>query len=111
MGKAKERIEEFNETFEYLMKNKKESMREFNNFMDSVLEDGALDTKTKELIALGIGLAAKCQYCVSLHTKKSLDAGATKDEIIEVATVATLMGGGPALAYSAKLKEALEELE
>ncbi len=109
MGEAKECIDEFHECFKFLTKKKKDPMKKFKAFMDSVLEEGALDTKTKELIALGIGISARCKYCISLHTKKALDAGATEDEITEVATVATLMGGGPALAYSTKLKEALEE--
>ena len=77
--------------------------------MPDSLKDGVLTTKVKELIALGIAVCATCDYCIALHVKKCFEAGATKDEIAEVLGVAILMGGGPALTYSAFAAQAIDE--
>jgi len=81
----------------------------FSEFMDAVLKEGRLDVKTKELIALGMALTARCKYCIGIHTEKALAAGATPEELWEVAMVAVMMGGGPALTYIAELQKALQE--
>ncbi|MEW5825906.1 MAG: carboxymuconolactone decarboxylase family protein [Candidatus Bipolaricaulota bacterium] len=84
-------------------------MTSFSQFMGAVLKPGKLDLKTKELIALGMGLTARCKYCIGIHTQKALAAGATPEELWEVATVAVMMGGGPAMTYVAELQQAIEE--
>jgi len=78
--------------------------------MPDALKDGALSTKQKELIALGIAICATCDYCIAIHVKKCFEAGVTKEEIAEVCGVAILMGGGPALTYSTFVARAVEEL-
>jgi AhpD family alkylhydroperoxidase len=60
----------------------------------------ALDTKTKELIALGIAVAIRCGSCVAFHVHDALGAGATRAEILETLGVAVMMGGGPAAMYA-----------
>jgi len=75
----------------------------------TVEEDGALTAKTKKMIALAVALAAGCDYCIAIHTKGALDAGATKDELIEAGYVAVLMAGGPALTYMSSLLKAIDE--
>ena len=92
-----------------LSKHQPESLRHFKAFMGEVLKEGVLDTKTKELIAVGTSITARCKYCIALHVKKALDAGANRDEIFEAATVAMLMGGGPAMTYIVEVKKALDE--
>jgi len=87
-----------------------DEMKCFTQFMGTVLKPGKLDLKTKELIALGMGLTARCKYCIGIHVEKALNAGATPEELWEVATVAMMMGGGPALTYVAELHKAIEEL-
>lgn len=78
--------------------------------MPDVLRDGALSTKHKELIALGIAVCATCDYCIAIHVKKCFEAGATREEIGEACAVAILMGGGPALTYATFVAKAIEEL-
>jgi len=112
MAEMKEAIEDFQEAMKMLSRNNPEVMRDFKKFMDSVLKEGYLDTKTKELIALGMAITARCKYCIGIHVEKALKAGASKEEVLEAATVAILMGvmgGGPALTYIAEVKKALEE--
>ena len=78
--------------------------------MPDALKDGALSTKQKELIALGIAICATCDYCIAIHVKKCFEAGVTKEEMAEVCGVAILMGGGPALTYATFAAKAIEEL-
>jgi AhpD family alkylhydroperoxidase len=87
-----------------------EEMGCFSNFMGAVLREGRLDLKTKELIAVGMALTARCKYCIGIHTEKAFAAGATAEELWEVATVAMMMGGGPALTYVAELHKAINEM-
>ena len=72
--------------------------------------DGALDRKTKELIAIGIAIAARCEECIGFHVNDALKAGATRQEVAEALGVAVLMGGGPALMYVSHALDALEQL-
>lgn len=70
---------------------------------------GALDAKTKQLIALGIGIAARCDGCIAFHVHDVLRTGATRQEILETLGIAIMMGGGPAVVYACKAMEALEQ--
>lgn len=72
---------------------------------------GALDAKTKELIALAISVAIQCDDCIAFHTNSALQSGATKEEILEMLGVTVFMGGGPALMYATHVVEAVEELQ
>ena len=92
-----------------LSKQVPEEMAGFSEFIGTVLKPGTLDLKTEELIALGMGLTSRCKYCIGIHTQKALAAGATPQELWEVATVAVMMGGGPAMTYVAELQKALDE--
>jgi AhpD family alkylhydroperoxidase len=76
---------------------------------EAVLKPGALDTKVKELIGLGIAVTGRCDDCIAFHTRSSLEAGATEEEIIETLGVAILMGGGPSVAYATHVMEAMEQ--
>ena len=84
-------------------------MQGFMTLHHAVNTAGALDVKTKELMALAIGIAVRCAGCITCHVKDALDAGATHAEIMEVIGVAIMMGGGPSVVYGAEAREALEE--
>ena len=92
-----------------LSKHQPETMRHFKAFMGSTLKEGVLDSKTKELVAVGTAITARCKYCIAIHVDKALKSGARKEEIMEAATVAILMGGGPAMTYIVEVKKALDE--
>ncbi len=72
--------------------------------------DGALSTKNKELISLGIAISIRCEGCISFHVADALKAGATKEEIVETIGVAVVMGGGPSIVYGNKAYEAMKEM-
>lgn len=109
MGEMKESVDSVMQMMGELSKHQPETMRHFKSFMGSVLKEGVLDTKTKELIAIGTSITARCKYCIAIHVEKALNAGAAKEEIFEAATVAILMGGGPAMTYVSEVKDALDE--
>lgn len=73
--------------------------------------DGGLSVKYKELIALGIGIAVRCEPCIYTHVEKCLKAGATPKEIMDAAGVAVMMGGGPVYTYTPVVAAALEHFE
>ena len=72
---------------------------------------GALDQKTKELMALAIGVAIRCDGCIASHIQQALEYGASRTEIIETIGVAVYMGGGPALVYASLALKALNDFE
>lgn len=85
-----------------------EVIRAFRGLFDSAMNEGELSVKQKELIALGIGVAAQCCPCIYLHVQKCLAAGASAKEVLEAASVAVVMGGGPAFTHLPEVVDALE---
>ncbi len=94
-----------------LQKGQPEAVKAFYELHHASVKPGALDTKVKELIALAISVAVRCEDCIAAHTSAALKAGATDAEIMEILSVSLLMGGGPALAYAAHVVEAMEEFK
>lgn len=88
-----------------------ETMAGFARLHEAAMADGALDKKTKELIALSIAVAQRCDDCIASHVRAALFTGATREEVMDAVSVAVLMGGGPALMYAAHAVEALEAFE
>jgi AhpD family alkylhydroperoxidase len=83
----------------------------FGTMFRSLMGEGALSVREKELIALGIGMALRCDECVHSHLETAISAGATREQILEMAGVVVMMQGGPAYVKVPMLLEALEELE
>lgn len=74
--------------------------------------EGELERKYKEMIGLAIALYARCEYCMNLHVKQALEEGATREEILEAASVAVAFGGSPSMAYlSTTIMKALDAFE
>lgn len=84
-------------------------MKGFSALASAATRDGALDKKTKELIALAIGVAARCDGCIGFHVQALVKLGVTKAELEETLGMAVYMGGGPSLMYSANAMAAFEE--
>ncbi len=85
-------------------------MKNFSGMAQAALKGGALDTKTKELIALAIGVAIRCDDCIAFHVKAAIANGATRDEIMETLGMAVYMGAGPSVMYAAHAAEAAGQL-
>ena len=61
--------------------------------------DGAIPPKYRELIAVAVGLTTQCAYCLDVHTGRALDAGATREELAEVAFITASLRAGAALGH------------
>lgn len=81
----------------------------FSAMARAATRDGALDKKTKELIALALGVASHCDACIGYHAETLVKLGASRAEVEEALGMAVYMGGGPSLMYAADALAAWEE--
>ena len=86
-----------------------ETMAAFSGLARAALETKALSTKTKELIALGISVATRCDGCIAFHAEAAVKQGATRDEVMETMGMAIYMGAGPSVMYAAQALEAFDQ--
>uniref|UniRef100_A0A7V4CMF9 Carboxymuconolactone decarboxylase family protein n=1 Tax=Fervidobacterium pennivorans TaxID=93466 RepID=A0A7V4CMF9_FERPE len=105
---ARKSVNDFMNTMKELAKTDKAYVDAFMNFFKEAEKPGALSAKEKALIAVAVAVSERCSYCIAIHTKNALDAGATREEILEAVEVSGLMGGGPAIAYITLVLEALD---
>ncbi len=75
-------------------------MKAFANIAQSALASKALDRKTKELIAVAISVAIRCDDCIGFHVKAALEQGASQEEVTEALAMAIYMGAGPSVMYA-----------
>ena len=92
-----------------LRKGVPEVMQGFNAMAQAAGKAGALDEKTKELIAMALSVAARCDPCIGYHAKALVRLGATRAELDEMLGMCVYMGGGPSLMYAAAATAAYEE--
>lgn len=83
----------------------------WRNFSRTVFKAGALDEKTKQLIAVAVAHVTQCPYCIHSHTEQAMKKGASKEEIIEAVWVASEMKAGAAYAHSALAMDEIEAIE
>ena len=107
---------EYPALYEHLQKLSAKLTRELRSPMSAFAQlnvatssTGALDAKTKQLIALGIGITARCEGCIAYHVHDAIRAGSTREEILETIGVSIMMGGGPAVVYAGQALEALDQ--
>ncbi|PJD94243.1 MAG: alkylhydroperoxidase [Parachlamydia sp.] len=81
----------------------------FSALAQAATKDGALSKKTKELIALALGVASHCDGCIGFHTQALIQLGVTREEFLETLSMAIYMGGGPSLMSAAEALKAFEE--
>jgi AhpD family alkylhydroperoxidase len=86
-----------------------EVMKGFSALAQAALKADALDTKTKELIALAIAVATRCDGCVAFHAEAALKQGATRAEVLETMGMAVYMGAGPSVMYAAQALAAFDQ--
>ena len=86
-----------------------EAMQGFGAMSRGALKDGALSKLHKELIALAVGVAARCDACIGFHVKELIRLGVTREQFTETLAVAVYMGGGPNLMYAAEAIRAYDE--
>ncbi len=88
-----------------------EVMKAFSAVAQAAVAPKALDTRTKELIALAISVAIRCDDCIAFHAKAAVDHGASRDEVLETLAMAIYMGAGPSVMYASHALEAATQFE
>lgn len=86
-----------------------DTLKGFNLMHHQAMSDGALDPRTKELIAVALSVGSRCDPCIAFHVPAAIRHGATREQIMEVLAVSVMMGGGPSLMYAAHVIEVMEE--
>jgi len=86
-----------------------ETLKAFGEMSRAAQKPGALDRKTKELMALAIAVSGRCDACIAYHARGAAKAGASRQDIAETLAVAIQMGGGPAVNYATDALRAYDE--
>jgi len=88
-----------------------EVWKSYLSLVDGVMAEGALSTKTKELMAVVLSIAGHCEPCIKIHLKRAIKLGATRKEIAEAIAVTLLMMGGPIDVWTrSTIKEMMDQL-
>ncbi len=109
MSKYKEIVTDIANNMGALSQNIPEVMKAFMSTTKAGGKEGALDAKTKELIAIAIAVANRCDGCIGFHAKTLVELGTTEQELAEALGVAIYMGGGPSVMYAANTMGAFKE--
>jgi len=96
MNSAKEILENRRINRDRLEKEAPNLFKGFNELMKAYYQEGALDIKQKELMAVTASVTTKCIPCLANHANNAVSAGATRQEVLEAASIGVEFGGGPA---------------
>jgi AhpD family alkylhydroperoxidase len=99
----------FSEALKPLRAGAGEPMKAFSALARAALEPKALDTQTKELIALAIAVATRCDACIAFHAEAAVRLGASREAVLETMGMAIYMGAGPSVMYAAQALEAFDQ--
>ncbi len=109
------KVKEFNDyrakMNEKLMAQNNKVLKRFFNLDTNAYQDGALPSKTKELLGLVASMVLRCDDCIAYHLGKCYDLGVTKDEVFEVFSIANLVGGSICIPHTRRAVEFWEALE
>lgn len=86
-----------------------ELMAGFSALSQAAHKEGALDKKSKELIAMALAVANHCPGCIGFHAQTLVKLKVSREEFLETLGMAIYMGGGPSLMFAAEALEAFEE--
>ncbi len=84
-------------------------MKTFSAMATTAGAPGALDAKTKELIAVAVSVAVRCDDCIAFHVKAASEQGASREEVAETLGMAIYMGAGPSVMYASHAMEAFAQ--
>ena len=110
MTGSKEKLESINHGLADLFKADRQTMLGFKSLVDAAVRPGKLTPAIKELTAVAISVATRCDDCVIYHTAAAKKHGATREELIEMLAVSVEMAGGPGAVYAAKALKYIDEL-
>jgi AhpD family alkylhydroperoxidase len=109
MGHYTEVIDDLKEPTRSLSQTTPDVWNGFAQLHKAAVADGALSAKVKELMAMTIAVAKRCDGCIAYHAKAAARRGATPEEVAEALGVALLMDGGTASVYGPRAWDAYRE--
>jgi AhpD family alkylhydroperoxidase len=109
MGHGKDVQDGLREPYRALRAALPEVFRAYGELSRTAMAPGALDAKTKELIALAISVSKQCDGCIASHAKGAARAGATAEEVAEALAITISMNGGPGTVYAPRAFDAFRE--
>ncbi len=108
-------VEEFNDyrsrMNDKIMSADNKVLKRFFNLDTNTYSEGAVDVKTKEMIGLACSMVLRCDDCIKYHLEKSFEAGLSKEEVFEVFSIATIIGGSIVIPHLRRAVEFWEVLE
>jgi len=110
MTNAMEKLNEIHKLTKRLQKDFPTETNAFLGFLNKAEAGKALDIRQKELINVGLAVAAQCEWCIAFHVHGAVEAGASREEIIEAGFMAVIMHGGPAYMYMTPLLNCIDDL-
>ncbi len=102
---------DLNDAIAHLREGIPDTMKGFSAMAAAATAQGALDPKTKELIATAMSVSLRCDGCIAFHAKAASRHGADRGEVLEALGMAIYMGGGPSMVYAAQALEAFDQFE
>ncbi len=109
MGQAKEILDELRQPVQDLRDHMPAVFEGYGALSAAAFTDGALEAKTKELIALAISVAKQCDGCIASHARSAARRGASAAEVAEALGVAIVMNGGPGTVHAPRAFAAFQE--
>lgn len=106
----KEYLEDQSQALATFRRARPDTGKAFTAMHHASMSEGALSVREKELVALAIGISKQCVDCIGYHIQAAAKAGASRDDIADVISIAVYMGGGPAYMYGVKALEAYDQL-
>lgn len=103
-----DRLEAVNNMFKDLKGNK--GISAFVQFTSSVKSASTLEPRVKDLILIALAVYSQCEPCIVVHISSAVENGASKEEILDAAMMAVVMGGGPKLMYLSVVNEELNNI-
>ena len=110
MATAKEHYDTWPDTMKDMKQKAPQIGPAFGGMFQKLMAEGALSTLEKEMLAVAIGMALRCEPCIYAHVEKAVKLGATREQLTELAGVVVMMQGGPGYVYVPKLMDAMEAL-
>jgi AhpD family alkylhydroperoxidase len=106
---SKNMVDDTNKALKNLSEDSPDFLNSFGKMIAEAEKGGVVPEKVKHMTLVALALVVRCHFCIAFHVKDAIEAGATKKELVEIADLAIMMGGGPVATYMKYFYDAIEE--
>ncbi|MHA1775564.1 MAG: carboxymuconolactone decarboxylase family protein [Promethearchaeota archaeon] len=111
MKSSEEIYKEATSAFKEFQEFNPSAMNGFLKYVHSSNKDGALSAKIKQIILVSVAITKRCEWCIVYHTRKALELGASREELMEACLVTSVMDGGPTMMHSQLVFQTIDEYQ